>query len=297
MSDKLWRLCVPTYRRDNPLILRMLEKDETLELYLCCRHEEIENGFYDKLASLDRVNIVDLGEGLQELGETRQRILEYCRKEDVSFCCMFDDGICNVLEAYSDATPSQVFNECCEFMLNDELSDVMIGFTFTKNMYLDPKKNVWKQLQNSNVPEREYFTVYPGQAIMINVKKAFEYGISYKNMNECGFEDGAFFGDSIKAGLVWGGRRWIMIDGVVPNAPKAGGSHHDNFKVEDKYDKHNRMCFEYLNMMGISIQKRYRDYVGGYCSFIIWDYDYFYRVLCKDRDKNEKIISSKFQLF
>ena len=291
-----WRLCVPTYKRKSPLILNMLEKDENLEIYFCCRNEEIETGFYDDLSRLDRVHIVNLGDGLTELGETRQRVLEYCKNEGVQYCCMFDDGISNVVNELTNDSISNVFTSCIDLMENDKLSEYIIGFTFTKRYYLNDISNTWKKRHNTEVKDRNYFLVHAGQAVMINVDKAFEHNISYKNMNICGFEDAAFEGDSIKEGLIWAGRKHIMIDGLVPNCAKPGGSHHDNFNIESKYDKQNKLCYNYLNMMGIHIRKKYEYYCGGYCSFIMWDFDYFYTVLCSQRKQNMKIIHSKFSL-
>ena len=291
-----WALFVPTYRRENPLILQMLDKDPELELYLCCRHEEIDAGFYGRLAKVDRVKIVDLGRGLTELGRTRQRIVYYCVQNHIDYCFMFDDGIFSVDDAeHPAATISETFDRICDIMRFDPQAEDIVGFTFTKRKYIDPVTNEIKTRRNTHVPDRNYFVFYPGQAICVNIPMLQNSDINYHSINEVGFEDAAFFGDCLKAGLVFAGRKTITIDGVVPNAAKPGGSHADNFNIERKYDTCNLRTLKYLSMMGAYFTKKYEPYIGSLCSFIKWDFDYFYDVLCVNRDKNKTILRRKFR--
>ena len=295
---KKFGLFVPTYRRKSPLILQMLDKDPTLVINLCVRHEEIVSGFYDELARQHRVNIIDLGPGLTELGETRLRILQHCIENKFDYCFMFDDGIFDVNDSENpDCSITDVFNRCIEIMQNDPLKEFVIGMTFTKRKFIDPVTGELKTKRNRHLSETDrYFLVHAGQAIAIDVNHAVKFGIKYHSMEECGFEDAAFEGDAIKAGLVFCSRKAISIDGVVPNAAKAGGSHHDNFDLEKKYDKHNIRCLEYLNMLGLSLRKKYVDYCHSYLSLIEWPFDYYRDVLVYHRDENKKIIDSHFEI-
>lgn len=295
-NRKKWALFVPTYKREHPLILKMLDLDPELEINLCCRHEEIEAGFYDKLAKIKRVNIVDLGRGLTELGRTRQRIIYYCVQWGIDYCFMFDDGIFSVNDSeFPYRTISQIFDNIVDLMEVDAMAEDIVAFTFVKRQYLDPVTNELKMKQNRHVPDRNYFITYPGQALCIKIPLLTDCDINYHGMTDVGFEDAAFFGDCLKAGLVFAGRKSISIDGVVPNAMKAGGSHADNFNIEKKYDKMNKRTLDYLNIMGAYFTKKYEAYIGGQCSFIKWDFDYFYDVLCVHRQENKTVIRRKFR--
>lgn len=294
--NKTWGLFVPTYKRKNPLILEMLQKDKTLTINLCVRREELESGFYDDLKSNAQINIVDLGYNLTELGLTRKRIIDYCIANDIRYCFMFDDGISSVDDSeHPSYSISQVFNNIIDIMQNDEYSENVVGFTFVKRRFIDNVTGKYVTKRNRHLADRNYFLTYAGQAVCLDTYKLNEHHISYHSLDEVGFEDAAMLGDTIKAGLIWCSRKSISIDGVIPNVQKPGGSHSDNFKIETKYDKHNKLCIDYLNMMGIYLVKKYEGYMSSYCSFIKWDFDYFNDVLVTYRKQNSKIIKSKFK--
>ena len=297
MNRKKWGLFVPTYKRKNPLILKMLDEDKNLTIHLCCRAEELASGFYNELILNERIRFVNLGSGLTELGLTRKRIIEYCKTNNIKYCFMFDDCVFSVDDSeHPDYTISQVFDEIVDIMENDELSEYAVGFTFVKRKFIHTRTGELVIKRNRHLGNRNYFLTYAGQAVCLNVDMLYEHNINYHSLDEVGFEDAAMLGDCIKEGLVFCSRRSISIDGAVPNAPKDGGSHHDNFKIEEKYDKHNKMTMNYLNMTGIYVVKKYEGYIPGYCSFIKWDFDFFYEVLCSQRKQNSKIIKNKFKV-
>lgn len=291
-----WGLFVPTYKRKEPLILQMLHKDLNLVINLCVRHEELENGFYDHLKDNKRVNLIDLGTGLKNLGDTRQRIIDYCKENRIDYCCMFDDCICDVYDKTLSNSITDTLRNCIFSMATAKYAEYIVGYSFVKLRYFDTKTGELKVKKNHNLKDEQYFVSYPGQAIILNVNLLSKYDINYHSLDEVGFEDAALFGDTVKAGLIWSGNVNVGIDGAVPNVPKAGGSHHDNFDVEVKYDKHNRMTYNYLNMMGVHIAKQYRAYADSFISFLVWDFDYFRDTLVTHREENKKIIESHFSL-
>lgn len=291
-----WGLFVPTYKRKEPLILQMLDIDSKLVINLCVRHEELESGFYDHLKDNNRIELIDLGTGLKNLGDTRERIINYCKENRYDYCCMFDDCIFNVHERDSSKSIVDTLQNCIVRMASANYAEYIVGFSFVKLRYLDTKTGELKLKRNHNLKDEQYFVSYPGQAVILNVNLLSKHNINYHSLDEVGFEDAALFGDTIKAGLVWLGDIHVGIDGAVPNVPKPGGSHHDNFDVEKKYDKHNKMTYDYLNMMGVHISKQYRDYADSFISFLVWDFDYFRDVLVTHRKDNKKIIESHFSL-
>lgn len=290
-----WKLCVPTYGRKEPKILEMLKKDKSLEIDFFVRGEDYDRGFYDELKRKKRVKVHSLGRGLHELGETRQRILEWCQSYDVRYCCMFDDGIVDVVdEMIPQLTISEVFEHCIHLMQTDKLHDNIVGWSFHKRngIYADGSTCKWN---DDHVKQERYFLTMPAQALIIDVAMTTFHKIEYKSLDEVGFEDCAFFADCVKEGLIFGARKYIKIDGAVPNEKKVGGSHVASEDIELKYDEQNKRCLEYIgNMMGVYVEKRYRSFAKGLMSYIIFDTDYYREVLCEKPKENAQIIKSKF---
>ena len=290
-----WGLFVPTYKKKDIQILEMLKKDKKLVINLCVRPEEDDAHFYDFLKDQDRVNIIRLPYNLYDLGETRQAILDYCSEHNIKYCFQFDDGMTDVddldyLTDY-DSRICSVFEHIVDIMEHDVFSEQLAGFTFTKWNVLEAHPEQFK--------DRPYFTFFASQAYCINVEFAKQHNIRYGRLDVDGFEDASFYGDTIKAGGIWAGRRNIIVKGCIPNKIKDGGNHVDQSmkQLEEKYDRCNMLTLKHLNyMMGVSLQKRYRSHIGGYMSFLIWDLDYFYKVMIVDRNKNMKIIEKRFEV-
>lgn len=290
-----WRLCVPTHNRKNPLILKMLERDTNLDVYFFVRQELIDDGFYDELAKKDRCHVISVDYGVHELGASRAFIMDWCRRNNVKYCVQFDDGIVNLTDNDEpSATISATIDKCCDIMDNDPMKDQVVGFSFHKRVgiYNDGRTIL---CNDDKLSDANYFVSFPAQAVILNVETAFKHNIVYKTLDEVGFEDCAFFADAVKERLVYCSRKSIRIDGVVPNMPKAGGSHDGVVNLEKKYDDQNERCLKYIgNMMGVSVEKRYRSYANGLLGYIIWDTDFFREALCDKPIENEQIIAQKF---
>ena len=285
---------IPTYNRKSPLCLNLLTRDSDIELNLCVRSELYDKGFYDELEKLDRVNIVKLGYGLTELGETRERIMEIVKLKNIDYCLMLDDGVKDIFDvANSNFSLTQVI-ECAIRVIEE--SENAIGFTFLKRHVLDENGKSIRELRHFDKLYERYFLTFPTQAVLLDMKKVLKYDLHYQSLSTVGFEDAAFFGDAIKCGLTYVGSYSIQMNAIAPNIKKSGGSHSESEQLEERYDTLNKRCMKYLNMMGTSIEKRYRNYVGGYLSLIIWDLDFFRDVLITNREKNQKIIDNHFKL-
>lgn len=285
-----WKICIPTYGRKLPKSLSMLSSDHKLHLYYFVRSEDYDKGFYDELKIIDRVHVVPLEYGLHELGETRDRIMKWCERNRVKYCCMFDDGIVNVVIDNKHKKITKVIDYCIKLMEEDIYRNKMIGFSMHKRIgyYADGTTCMWN---DSHVKDENYFLTMPAQALIINVDIAKNHNIRYKSLDEVGFEDCAFFADAVKAGLIFGARKSIRIDGVVPNEKKLGGSHKETEDIEKKYDMQNSRCLKYIgNLMGVYLEKRYRSFAKGLMSYIVFDTDFYREVLCVAPKENKKII-------
>lgn len=291
------KVCVPTYNRKEPKCLEMLELDKELELDLFVRQELIDEGFYDELAKRERVHLHSLGEGVTCIGDTRERIFDWCKIHNVKYCAMFDDGVCNLINAkHEDKTISEVFNECVEIMESSPLKDRYVGFCYIKRVayYADGHTALY---DDSKIAEEDYFLFAPFQTCLWNMDIIREQHLHIHTLKEVGFEDCAFFADCLKHGLVFGSRKHIKVDGVVPNETKAGGNHTLTENIEKKYDRQVAKCMEYIgNMYGVYIEKRYRSYAKGLLGFITFDLNYFREVLVLRPEENKSVIEEGFQI-
>lgn len=293
-----WKLCVPTYNRKEPKILDMAKKDPQLEVNLFVRQEAIDDGFYDHLKDIKNVIIRSLGYGVTCIGDTRQRIIEWCIQNDVKYCAMFDDGICNFVDeriVLDDVSISKTFEETVALMEYDPLIDRMVGFGFIKRLsyYANGTIAIY---DDSHLVENDYFMFAPFQTAIWNVELIKKHNLRFHTIQEVGFEDCAFFADCLKSGLVFGSRSWLKVDGVVPNETKAGGNHTLTENIEHKYDAQVKTCMKYIgNMYGVYIDKRYRSYAHGLLGFIVFDLNYFREVLVYKPEQNRSLIEGGFR--
>jgi hypothetical protein len=288
MSD--WKLFIPTYNRTQLNCLKLLERDSEIELNLCVREEQLADGFYDFLKGAERVNLISLGTGIRDLGETRQRILTHCKENDIDFCVMLDDGLDNIYcKSCEKLSPSDCISAAVEQMKNDKMSKYCAIYQFHR-----PER----KYSNVDASSR-YFVGMPLQALIINVKIAKDYDLNYYPICEAGFEDEAFFIDAVKKGLITCSNSEINVSGALPNVPKVGGSHgtSDTKMLVERYDRYNTLFLKHIGpTYGVYITKCMRHSIGAQVSYCLFDYAYFKKVLVDDRDENQEIIDKHFKI-
>lgn len=294
MSKREYEICIPTLNRLNPLCFNLLKENADVVLNMFVRQELLDQGFYDPWKNMPRVNIVSLGYGLEELGETRERIMDWCRAHHVKYCLMLDDGVKRVYYSDNKQGLNYVMERAIRRLVRDTFGDKCIGMTLCKIFgYKGEERCVCPSL-----PRRFYFNVVPTQAVFLDVERVSKAGLHYRSLKRVGFEDCAFFVDAIKKGCVYAADDDIWFDAVVPNAKKVGGSHASlDYDLEAKYDEQMKRCFEYIGpMYGVHMEKRYRGYADCLLTMIEFNLDYFYQVLIKEPEKNRKIIEKRFAI-
>lgn len=294
-----YAICIPTHNRRELLSLALLEDSDVVLNYFV-REELYETGFYDFLKPLPRVNVISIGRGFHELGETREFIMQWCRDNDVRYCVMLDDGVDDIsYEQFDQTFPNRVtsvIKDMIDDVDNSLMKDLCIGATFQKYRVVYP--NGTKSLLNYVRPNRKYFGHTPTQAVLLNVERCKKFGLHYKSLDEVGFEDCAFFIDAVKKGCVYYSDPQYRFSAIAPNAKKPGGSHDESESTEHKYDVQMQRCMNYIGpMYGVHMQKRYRNYAGTFLTMIEIAHDYFYEVLVCNRHANKKIIDSQFKIF
>lgn len=271
---------IPSYKRPIFKALNLLN-DSNVMLHVCIRHEELDLYTYQH----ERLEYVDIGKDVIDLGDTRQRILDYCFAHNIRYCVMFDDTVSIVYELNKYSSISECIEQCIEQMRQNQMLNVMYAFSHEQRKH---------HAQDINT---KYFLHCPAQAFIIDTFLAHSYNITFKPLSVCGIEDMAFFIDTIKAGLLTCTNRMINIIVDTTLKPKEGGTHTDSYSVEKKCDIYNTGLAKYAGeMYGVYFTKRYRHQIGSQACFAAYDYDYFIDVLVKYRDENEDIIKSQFKI-
>lgn len=293
-----FRICVPTYKRKYFSCTRLLE-DNDVVLHLYVRKSEYESKMYDTYEFVYGKQIVFhlIRDDVKDIGETRQEILKSCIEDDIDYCVMLDDSVSKIEDMSSYKSVNEVILDAIRLMKTDKHRDDVADFAFVK--YASTDNNVTVVLDRDYAEGQDYFTTFPCQCHVIDVNKVKDAGICYHQLDECGFEDAAFLGDMIKAGLVVIGRKDYVFVADFANKPKHGGNHvgQDVKALQDRYDKYNKLCLDYLKLDGTSIEKRYRSYVGCTLSLIKWDYDFYREVLVEKRDLNAEVIANKLSTY
>lgn len=284
---------VPTYKRKNPKILAFL-KDKEIRLHLCVRHETVKDyehlKSYNRFSIDDRLSIVDLGDGIKDIGETRKKIIEHCLSKRLKYCIMFDDGLTNVLDLSDKYTSiSTSIKKAINFLKKKQTEHKEVFcYTFYRagNNFLGVDK------------KDEYFVGFPLQAEIIDLNYIRRYNINFKSMKEVGLEDIAFFVDAVKEGLIFVSDQNICIEGKLPNAIEEGGNHQEDVKAfEKKRDDSHKQLMSYVGKMyGIMLTKKYRESLGFCLTYAKIDFSYFRDVLVYHRTENKKIIQNKFMI-
>lgn len=286
--NKSYAVCIPTYKRMFPASLRLAQQSN-VDIHYFVRQSDFDNGFYNHFYDISEKIHLHPITGVHELGETRQSILDYCIDNDIDYCIMLDDGV------YKFGKSNKSMNKFIKRII-DKFEDsygATVAGSFVKRGYTLPNGERGKIKRKIDC---DYFGNIPTQAIILNVKRCQQHELSYKSIDEVGFEDCAFFIDAIKKGcFIVSDNSWTF-EAIVPNAKKNGGSHEFTTNLEEKYDIQMKRCKEYIgDMYGVQVQKRYRKYADSMLTMIEVDCDYFREVLTNS--KNEKLVENQFKLW
>lgn len=293
-DNKFYQIFVPTYKRSSPAILKMLDADSAIIINFCVRDEEWNNKAYTKIKGKygRRVNFINLGKHIHDIGETRRRILKYAQQQNIMYCVMIDDGITNFI----DTNKKELTIEECIFTsvaaldyYNEKKECKAIAYTFRR------KEDKFVGVESN---DRVCCGIMQ-QAYIISCKLAEQYNISFKSLKKVGFEDAAFMLDAFKAGLCTISTPGVFMEGKAPNVIQKGGNHVDTDvgRFAKSYDEKSKRLSKYIGKMyGVSFEKKYRKRYLTHVTYCIVNYAYFREVLTTNREHNELLINSKFKM-
>lgn len=217
-------ICIPSYKRDNPVILSTITHTDNLTFHFCVRRSDYENGYYDKpqfklpnlkFMLLDNVNCI---------GETRDAILQESIKLGYKYCMMIDDtqfGLHDITNRIQNL--KTILSNCIDRFETDKLKDKAFAFIFSRKAF-------------STVPNKcaTYFISQLCQTYILNLDVIQKYDLHFKKMSIVGVEDLMFYYEAARKGLVaLSDTRFIRI-GLMPSVKKTGGCHVGNEKRNEQ---------------------------------------------------------------
>lgn len=275
---------IPTYKRKMFKALLLL-KDKNIRLNLCVRHSEIENNFYSNFNDIERITLIDLGDNISDIGDTRERIINYCQEKNIQYCIMLDDTVSDIYHLSKNLSISECLQLCISQMKENQELNILFALS------TEQRKHHAQDITT------KYFLHCPAQGFIIDTQLCKKYNINFKSLKISGSEDMAFFIDTIKNGLLTCTNYLVNMTVETTLKQKSGGTHTDKYSVERKSDIYTNNLRKYAgNMYGVYFTKRYRHQIESQCCFTAFDYEYLIDVLITYRNENQQIIDSQFKV-
>lgn len=242
MKDKdfpIYPICVPSYNRDNPLILKALDTYPELPIILFIRNTKEQKAIYKKWK--DRCKIVLLPE-VDNIGATRAAIIDWCIQHKISRIFMMDDDIDELDFLYPHPTRNGTL---CMRAARQNMNRPYKGINpFTLRMWMRMIKDARDDLTLASPAYRpdswhmknkdadlKYNQGACIQCVYINVKNLHKAGINYRDTESCGNEDYALQFDVMSKGLTT-----AVFHDFMYGCPAVGsleGGNEDACKIKD----------------------------------------------------------------
>lgn len=207
---EIFPICVPSYNRPDPAILKSLETYPELPIVLFIRNTKEQKALYKKWRNKCKIVLLD---DVNDLGETRAAIIDWCIENRVSQIFMMDDDVNELDFLYPHETRN---GTVCMRAARQNMNRPYKGINpFTLRMWMK-----WIELANKKLtlstplyrPDSwhmknvdapiSYNSGACSQCIHINVKNLYKKKINYVSTAENGVEDYALQFKVMTAGLL-----------------------------------------------------------------------------------------------
>lgn len=209
-DEDIFPICVPSYGRPKSKLLQFLIAEPKLKVLLFIRTEEKD--IYKEYYQYSHFTIVPLKE-VNNIGQTRQKIVKYCTAKKIPEIFMLDDDIyfCDFLLPSITSGGKPAMRPYCTHSKGSY--QVKPYFFKMWMMYLKKYGNNKVAISGAggkadwwNIKNRGSKAVFNSsstlQCIHLNTKLLKKYNITYKDSEECGIEDYAIQYHCMKAGLL-----------------------------------------------------------------------------------------------
>lgn len=235
----IYPICVPTYNRENPLILKALDTYPDLPIILFIRDTPEQKQLYKKWR--DRCKIVLLPE-VDNIGATRAAIVNWCIDYRISKIFMMDDDIDELDFLYPHETKN---GKVCMRAARQNMGRDYKGVNpFTLRMWMRMLDDARDDLtlaspayrpDSWHMKNKDADLIYNNgaciQCVYLNIKNLYRADINYRDTENCGNEDYALQFDIMSKGLTT-----AIFHDLMYGCPAVGsleGGNEDACKIKD----------------------------------------------------------------
>lgn len=224
-DNKVWPICVPSYNRPNPNILKALEEQPELPIVLFIRNDPAQKELYKEYRKRCRVVLLN---NVSNIGQTRASIIQWAWKNKLPNIFMIDDDIAAL--SYRYPHPTKNGKLCMRgVQQNLNLPETKVNFKTLKMWMYSVKKShpevaisgISHRSQNWNIKFNgvapRYNSAQLIQCVHVNTKLLKQHNINYRDSDFCGNEDLALQFDVLEAGL-----RTILFTDYYYRCPDVG---------------------------------------------------------------------------
>ena len=207
---KIFPICVPSYNRPNPYILKSLDTYPELPIVLFIRNTLEQKKLYKHCR--DKCKIVLLND-VENIGQTRRAIVDWCIQQRISNIFMLDDDINELDYLYPHETKN---GNTCMRAARQNTGRAYRGINpFVFRMWQKMIRSCDKRLTISAPAYRpdswymkhanadvKYNNGACIQCVHLNVRNLYKSKINYRDTEECGNEDYALQFETMSSGLL-----------------------------------------------------------------------------------------------
>lgn len=253
---KIYPICVPSYNRPDPVILRSLETYPELPFILFIRNTKEQKSLYKKWRKKCKIVLLD---EVENIGQTRGAIIDWCIENRISNIFMMDDDIDELDFLYPHETNN---GNVCMRAARQNMGRPYKGVNpFTLRMWMRMIESSRDDLTISSPAYRpdswqmknaDAEVVYNNgsciQCIHVNVKNLKRNGINYRDTEECGNEDYALQFDVMSSGLTTCVFHDLMY-GCPAVGSKPGGCENASgiADVKERYNKYIKLFLKNIS--------------------------------------------------
>ena len=209
-------ISVPTYKRKWPNFLQLARQYDNLIFHVFVREDDYNAGYYnERQFDLPNIKFITLND-VHELGETRERMLQYAINNNYKYNLQMDDSQYGIQDTtdrikYFD----NILLACIERFETDTYKDRAFAFNFPRKAY-----------SNSQNKQKTYFLSQFCQMFMLNCEICKKYDLHFHCLDYCGLEDLSFIIHAADKNLIeLSDTRFIRI-GIAACLPNQKGGCH-----------------------------------------------------------------------
>lgn len=235
----IYPICVPSYNRSDPLILKSLDTYPDLPIILFIRNTKEQKALYRKWREKCKIVLI---EDVDNIGATRAAIVNWCIKEKIPKIFLLDDDIDELDFLYPHETRNGTI---CMRAARQNMNRPYKGVNpFTLRMWMRMLDHSRRDLTLASPAYRpdswhmknkdadlRYNEGACIQCVYLNIRNLYKAGINYRDTEECGNEDYALQFDVMSKGLTT-----AIFHDFMYGCPAVGsleGGNEDACKIKD----------------------------------------------------------------